>query len=64
MTKTTILDSMTDFARRHKTAITVVTTVTATTAACIVLNKLAANSMVEFIKEKNLWDEYLSAGEE
>lgn len=64
MENETRMDRFGNFINRHKVAISVTVAVVATTAACIAMSRLADNGMREFLKEHNLWDEYISAIEE
>lgn len=45
-----------DFVVKHKVAIAVV----ATTAICLKINRIALAQHIEFLKEKNLLDEFYS----
>lgn len=64
MENETRTDRFFSFIERHKVAIAVTVSVTATLAVAIVANRQANNDMMNFIKERDLYDEYLTDGEE
>lgn len=57
-----------EFVSDHKTAITIATTVTATTVACITLTRVLSSGFTEtlndFLSEKNLTEEFNALLEE
>jgi hypothetical protein len=56
----TVREHLREFVTRHKVAITATTTAVVTTTLCVMASRVADKQMREFIKEHNLWDEYLT----